>query len=177
MSKRILFIFAAVILGGACIFVRANSAHNSRLQADQIVKSDLSGADTAAAISSLKNFVNTHMGASVTFALSGSYNRAIAAAQASAAPPNASNQVYADAQRACSGKSDSITQAKCNQNYLAQHLTVTPTPVTVPAPKLNDYQYNLVAPVWTPDLAGALLLGAVISAFLGLVLGRHRARL
>ena len=178
MSKRILFVFAAVILAGAGIFFRASSTHTARVQADQIVKNDSAGTDTASGIATLKAFVASHMGASVSFTLKASYDRAIAAARPPAPPANTTSQVYVDAQRACSGKSDSITQARCNQNYLAQHLSAVPaaTPAPVPAPKLADYQYGLVAPLWTPDLAGALLLGAVASVGVGLVMGLHRGR-
>jgi len=169
MSKRILFIFAAVALAGAGIFYRASSTHTARLQSEAIVKDDTAGQDVSAAIASLKNYVAAHMGASVSFTLKSSYDRAVAQAQppAAAAP---SSQIYADAQRACSGKSDSITQARCNEAYISAHLApATPTPTPVAIPKLADFQYQLKAPLWTPDLSGALLLGAAAAAFAALI--------
>lgn len=168
MSKRILFAFAAVILAATGIFFRAASTHSARLAADDIVRLDTAGTDTATALASLKGFVAAHMGASVSFTLQGSYDRAQARAQAAAAVTTPSSQIYADAQKACAGKSDSITQARCNEAYLAAHLmAAAPTPVPVPAPQLADYKYTLHAPWWTPDLAGALLLGAVAAAAYG----------
>ncbi|GAC1369221.1 MAG: hypothetical protein NVSMB39_0770 [Candidatus Saccharimonadales bacterium] len=171
MSKRILFIFAAVILAAAGIFYRASSAHTARLQADEIVKTDTAGGDTALAIESLKNFAALHMGASATFTLQGSYDRALAQSKAAVAAPSSTNsQVYADAQRACAGKSDSITQAKCNEAYISAHLTpATPAPAPVAEPKLADYRRSVKSPLWTPDLAGALLLGAAVAALAALI--------
>lgn len=172
MSKRILFVIAAIILLGTGIFFRASNARTARVEADQIVANDAAGQDTAAPIDSLKDFVRLHMGASVSFALNGAYGRAQTAAQASAASAVPNAQVYADAQRACAGKSDSVTQAKCNQDYVAQRLSGAPTPTPVPAPRLADYQHSLKAPLWTPDLAGALLLGSAASIAFSFIIGK-----
>lgn len=176
MSKRILFVFAAVILAAAGIFFRASSAHSARLQVDSIVKSDAAGTDTAAAIASLKSFAALHMGASVSFTLQSSYDRALAASKAAAPAPTNSSQIYADAQRACAGKSDSITQARCNEAYISAHLTpATPAPAPVAAPQLADYKYAFNSPLWTPDLAGALFLGAAFAALAAFLI-RQRKR-
>jgi len=163
MSKRILFVMASIALFGGGIFFRAANTHSARIQADKIVQEDTASSSTAVDIGLLKDFVKVHMGSSVSFTLKTSYDKAAAAATAAANASGGSSQVYADAQKACSGKSDSITQAKCNQQYLATHITAAPPPVAVPAPVLADYQYKLSAPLWTPDLAGALLLGGLVS--------------
>ena len=179
MSKRILFVIAAIMLLGAGLFLRAANAHSSRTQADTIIKNDINGTDTSVALASLKDFVNIHMGSSVSFSLRSAYDRAQAAAQTSTAPVGATSQVYADAQRSCAGKSDSITQARCNQAYIQQHLSAapTPTPAPVPTPKLSDYQYTFIAPVWSPDIAGAVLLGAAVSLIFGIFIGRTRKKI
>lgn len=174
MSKRILFIVAGIVLAAAGIYVRATNAHEARIQADKIVAADTAGADTAPAIASLKDYAALHMGASVKFTLQGSYNRAKAAAEASAASASANSKIYAAAQAACAGKSDSITQAKCNQAYIAAHLSTAPTPAPVPAPALAAYQQSVKAPFWTPDLAGALFLGAALAVVLGFILDRSK---
>jgi hypothetical protein len=176
MSKRILFIIGAVILAAGGIFFRASNSHSARVQADRIVSADAAGTDTTADIASLKSFVATHMGASTSFTLKSSYDRAGSAAVAAASAAKPSNQIYVDAQKACAGKSDSVTQARCNQNYLAQHLTAAPTPAPVPAPKLADFQYSYKAPLWTPDLAGSLMLGASASVAFGLLLVKPKQK-
>ncbi|HVQ43955.1 MAG TPA: hypothetical protein VMT30_03235 [Candidatus Saccharimonadia bacterium] len=167
MSKRVLFGLAALALAAASIYFRAGNTRTARLHADQIVAADTVAADTTTQLAALKTFVADHMGASVTFTLQGSYDRAVAAATAAAAVPDPNAQVYAAAQKACSGKSDSLTLARCNQAYLAQHLSTAPTPAPVPAPRAADYRRTFTAPLWTPDLAGALLAGAVAALILG----------
>jgi hypothetical protein len=174
MMKRIFFILAAVALGFAGLYFRSVNAKESASLEAQIINQDLTGADPTAAIANLTSYVKLHMGTSVDFTLTGAYDRALAAAKASVAPDN-SSQVYADAQRACAGKSDSITQARCNTSYIQAHLSTTPAPSPLPEPVLSSYQHKLVAPFWTPDLPGALLLGALIALLFALgVLFRRR---
>jgi ABC-type phosphate/phosphonate transport system substrate-binding protein len=173
-SKRMLFLTAAIVLAAAGLLYRASSSHSARTQANQIVSADTAGTDTATQIASLKSYVGSHMGSSIRFSLAGSYNRAVAAAQAAASAGNNYSQIYADAQKACSSKSDSLVQAHCNQAYLAAHLASAPSVAPVVMPVLASYQYNLVAPLWTPDLAGALLLGALVALILGLVIPRRK---
>ncbi|HEX3082533.1 MAG TPA: hypothetical protein VHQ86_04730 [Candidatus Saccharimonadia bacterium] len=174
MSKRIWFVVVAVLLAVAGFGIRTASGRSAHSQATKIVSADTAGTDTKAAIADLKTFAQNHMGASVSFTLQGSYDRANAAAQAAAAASTSTSQVYADAQKACASKSDSLVQAHCNQAYLAAHLPAATAPATVLAPKLSDYQYKIKAPLWSPDLAGALLLGAVVALGFGLVAGRRR---
>lgn len=174
MTKSILFVLAAVGLVAAGLHYRTVSSHDARTKADQVAAQDVAGTDTTAALADLKLFVSSHMGASVSLTLQGSYDRAAAAVKASLAAQSATSQVYADAQRACSGKSDSITQARCNQNYISTHLVNQATPAPVAEPKLSDYKQTLRSPAWTPDLAGALFLGAAVSGVIALFGLRRR---
>lgn len=174
MNKRMLFIVAAIILAALGLFYRAENSKTAHALADEIVQLDNSGADTKSNAADLKAYVSTHMGASVSYSLVGSYNRAVAAEQAAAAAQDPNAKLYADAQRACSGKTDSLTQARCNTAYIQQHLVNSPAPSPLPAPKVADYTVTLHAPFWTPDLAGALFLGAVAALAVGLALGRRR---
>ncbi|MDB5178196.1 MAG: hypothetical protein JWN01_139 [Patescibacteria group bacterium] len=167
MSKRILFIVAALILATAGFYARAQNTRVARAQAAQIVQQDSAGSDTSAAIAGLKQYFKTHLSTSVGLTLNGAYTRALAAARAAASTSVTNAQIYADAQRACGGKSDSITQARCNQDYLSKHLVNVPPPTPVKEPKLSDYQYFFSSPVWAPDLPGALLLGSAAAFILG----------
>lgn len=182
---RLLYFLAAVVLAGLGLFLEAKDSHYSHTQATAIVNADQSSScatpgsecNQADSIPGLGQFVKSHMGTSVSFTLNGSYNRAQTASQAAASAQASNSNIYAAAQAACSGKTDSLTQARCNEAYLQAHLpAATPTPA--PAPKLSAYQYNFKAPFWTPDLAGALLLGALIAfALLLLSLLKPRRRM
>ncbi len=169
MTNRVIFIIVAVVLVAAGLYFRSQNSKSAKAQVAQILNLDTDASDTATPIANLKTYVNGHMGASAVFTLDGAYQRAQTAAGAAAAQAAANAQVYAAAQAACSGHTDSITQAECNQRYLSQHL-VTETPAgTSTTPQLVDYQYNLRAPFWTPDAAGACLLGAALAAAAAIV--------
>jgi len=171
-----MFVTAALLLLAGGLYVRAHNASVARQKADAVVALDKTGADTSVDRDDLKSYVATHMGASVTYTLSGSFDAAEAAAKAAANASSGTAQIYADAQRICGGKTDSITQAKCNQQYIQSHLANLPTPTPVVQPKLSDYQYKLRAPLWTADLAGALLLGGIAALALAFLRMPRRRR-
>jgi hypothetical protein len=173
MSKRLLFGLAAVLAASGIWFSYQNH-QQAGVQAAAIIKADSLGQDTVAAINNLKLFVGSHMGSGVNFTLQAAYERAQAQARVAAQAAAGTSRVYADAQAACAGKSDSVTQARCNQSYLAKHLTAMPQPTPVATPKLADYQYIMRAPIWSPDLAGALLAGALAALVVGLAGLRRR---
>ena len=177
MMKRIFFVLAAAALGFAGLYFRGQSSAEAGRRADAIVEQDLAGQNPASAIEALKAYIAAHMGASVDFTLTGAYDRDLATYNAAKASTDQS-QLYVEAQKACSGRSDSITQARCVTNYVQSRLaTATPAPSIPPEPKLSKYRYNLRAPLWSPDLPGALFLGAVLSALFavgGLFVRRRR---
>lgn len=176
MTKRLVLIivFVAAFAGGWWLR-SASSTHAGNLTT-ALVAADTAGAPTAAGLAELKAYVHAHMGARATFTLQGAYNRDLAAAQAAASAEATNSQIYAAAQAACSGKTDSITQAKCNQAYLSQHLVAVPTTGPVAAPQLSSYQYKLRAPWWTPDLAGGLFaLAALCLVALGFSFMRRQS--
>ncbi|MDF2461342.1 MAG: hypothetical protein K0S68_745 [Candidatus Saccharibacteria bacterium] len=164
MMKRIFFVLAAAALGFAGLYFRGQNATEAERRADAIVEQDLAGQDPTASIDALKTFVQSHMGASVDFTLTAAYDRDLKAHQAATASADQS-QLYTQAQQACSAQRNSIAQAQCVTNYVqARMAAATPAPSPLPEPKLAKYRYDLKAPLWSSDLPGALLLGAVISA-------------
>lgn len=171
-----MFVLAAVLLLIGALYVRSLNGSSAQKQASNIVRLDSTGADISPTLDSLKTYARTHMGASVTVILNGSFTRADAAAKAAAQAPTASAQVYADAQKACSGHTDSITQARCNTLYIQAHLSNLPSTSPLPQPKVADYTYKFTSPLWAPDLAGALILGALAALIIGLVRIPRRRR-
>jgi hypothetical protein len=169
MNKRMLFITAAAILLIAGIYARYDNEKHAKTLVSAVESSDLMSTSTQTPVSALQLYVKEHMGASVRYTLTGSYDRAVASANAAAAAQGGDGSIYAAAQAACSGKTDSITQAKCNQAYLSAHLANVAPATLVLQPKLASYQYSLKSPSWTPDLAGSILLGALIAFIMGIV--------
>jgi hypothetical protein len=174
--KQYVFVIVGLALAVAGLYVRAQNARPAHQQADAIVAADAAGNDTAAQRDRLADYVQLHAGASVTYTLTGSYNRALEAHKAAiAAASSANSQIYLDAQRACAGKTSSVTQAKCNHDYVASRLQAIPPAPTNP-PQQAAYTYKHTSPLWTPDLAGALLLGGSLALGVGVAMLVPRKR-
>jgi len=175
MSKRVL-IAIVVLLTAAGFFMASRNVTEAHKLSQAVLAADAAAQDTVAPLGTLKHYVEGHMGASSGVTLGSGYQRAQVAAQAAATASAANSQIYAAAQAACSGKSDSITQARCNQDYLAKHLVSVAPATPVAAPKQSDFQYYFAAPFWSPDLAGALFAGAAIALALLVIAFVRRSR-
>jgi hypothetical protein len=155
MKSRYLVIFSilAVIFGFIQLRFNYRSAVSLR---DSIVQKDLAASPVSADIKQLTDFVHTHMRADVDFELAGSYERALAAAQ-----PAVSGEVYAQAQAACAGRNDSITQARCVTDFVSRRLPAAPP--AQPMPDRAKFTYAIHSPLWAADLAGLSFLMSVVS--------------
>jgi hypothetical protein len=149
--------------------VRSQNQAQARRDTAAVVAADIAGTSTVASEAALTDFVESHTGATVSYTLQGSYDRAVAAAKAvNAAASAANSQIYAEAQRLCSGKTDSLTQARCNQDYLGKHLQSLSAPAAT-TPGVDSFRRQLKSPVWALDLAGALLTGCAAAVVLGML--------
>jgi hypothetical protein len=165
-------VLAALVLAAAGIYVQWQNSQHAKNLAQSIEQQDLAGTSTTQSVADLGTYVKSHMGATVSYTLTGSYNRAVAAAKSSAAAEESNQGVYAAAQAACMSHANSIVQAECNQAYLQSHATELQSPAPVATPKLASYEYTVKSPFWTPDLAGALMLGAIASLIVGVTMRR-----
>lgn len=159
--KRYLLISAAVLAVFGAWRIYANN-QTAVKQVQAILSADDTGTDVTAQTAALNRFVQGHMGSSVRYELTGSYNRAVAAAQA-AAQPEVNDALYQQANSACASR-DAKTQAKCIQDYISAHPPAETKPAVMP--DRNTYKRQLTAPLWTADLAGASLLAAFTLAVL-----------
>jgi len=174
MTKRILVIVGLLLLGLGGWLVLSNQK-DAQAQAAAIVAKDNSGQAVDVEQSTLKNYAATHTGGGVTVTLTAAFQRAQAQArvQSDAAASNA--KLYSAAQQACSGRTDSITQARCVQDYVSKRLVAAPAPTQVAAPKASDFVFAYGSPLWTPDSAGACLLGGVAAMLMvGFMIIRRR---
>jgi hypothetical protein len=175
MSRKILLILA-ILLATASVFAIRSNQRQARLQATAIMASDLSGEVVTTQLAQLKAYSQSHLSSSSAVTLTGSYTRAQAAATAAAAAADTSAAVYAAAQKACSGQSDSIVQARCNAQYLSTHLSSIPATTPVPIPQPTAYQYHFTSPFWTPDLAGVLTIATILVGGLWIFISFGRRR-
>lgn len=172
MKKRhslLIFVCALCVALAACFVLVGNRQHVANL-AQQIVKSDTAGTNVQTDIIKLKSYAASHMKVNVSFVLTGSYNRDVQQAKAQAAQ---SNSTYGAAQASCDKRGvDSIRQANCVAAYLAAHGGQAAAPQL---PKVNAYQYHIIGPAWTFDIAGLLLVVAAILAIVAVASAVHRA--
>lgn len=161
---KYLFILSAILLIAGILLYR-NNAVSAQKQVETIIAVDKAGKPVDQEIKKLEAYVKSHMNASTSFALQGSYSRAVAAAQAAALQQTQGGaKVYADAQAACSARVDSIQLSNCVTSYIAANSTpgqTAPAPVQVDK---SQYIYKFTAPAWSWDSAG------IIAAIGGIVL-------
>lgn len=172
MKKRyglLLFIVAMCAFLFGCMLLVDNRQEAAN-QAKQIIAKDQLGTNVDTDLIKLKVFAASHMKVNVQFVLSGSYDRAVAAAKAEASKSNAG---YAAAQASCDKKGvDSIRQSQCVAAYLAAN----PSPVVTPKmPGVATYSYHYIGPAWSFDLAGLVLIVSVMLAAFAVISVIHRA--
>jgi ABC-type phosphate/phosphonate transport system substrate-binding protein len=163
---KYLFILSAILLIAGILLYR-NNAVSAQKQVEAIIAADKAGKSVDQDIKKLEAYVKSHMNSSTSFALQGSYSRAVAAAQAAALQQTQGGaKVYTDAQAACSARVDSIQLSNCVTNYIAANSTPGQT---APAPAQVDrdqYIYKFTAPAWSWGAAGIVMLASMSAILL-----------
>ncbi|CAN5185301.1 hypothetical protein BH09PAT3_BH09PAT3_1650 [soil metagenome] len=168
------FFVAAIIFGIICLFaLRANSEHMAELR-DTVYAADKDGGDVQTALTNLQKYVTAHMNTSLNtgsanvyppIQLQYTYQRLVQ--QQGAAQQTANGELYTQAQAYCQSLNSTDFSGRnrvpCIEKYVQEHGSKTSMNTTVVSPSL--YQFDFIAPKWSPDLAGWSLL-ASISLFL-----------
>src|SRR5580700_2676920 len=98
MNRRMFFVLAAVALAAAGIYVQWHDIQSAKTLASAVTTEDVAGTVTTGSIAGLETYVKNHMGTTITYTLTGSYDRAVAAAKAAASAEESNQGVYAAAQ-------------------------------------------------------------------------------
>lgn len=173
MKARYFFI-ASILSLGIFAWQVIGAQQEANRQAAELVAQDKASQDVALLKQQIEGYVADHMGVRVQVFLEGSYDRAYKAAQ-TAANPASNGQVYTQAQAACGGRSDSVSQAKCVSEYVAKNSTPSTNPQPMVAPDKQGYTLDLTGPNWSLSLAGVALLASLAAFVMGcyLVVLRH----
>lgn len=174
MKARYFLGLAVIMLGMVVIGLRHNdvTAYNMLMK---IVQLDASGEDVTDEVDELRDFVFTHMvtAGPVEFTLEGKYSRDVARAQAQA-DSSIDGSIYQQAAAACDREGQLTTEnAGCVQRYVESRLPGSLNE----HPEVDEkaYSYTFESPVWTPDLPGLSLLGAILSLLAALfIYVKHR---
>lgn len=165
--NKLIFVASALLLAVG-FGARYQNSTTLRSLVEVVIAMDSSGKDTASPLKSARDYAAGHMSAPIRIILQASYERAVEKAKAAVTPPVNNAEVYAQAQRVCGTKTDSVTQARCNQNYIASRLAPAETPSPAELPKISDYTYDLKPPLWTSDVAGVSFVLSAVLLFAGL---------
>jgi len=155
--RYVLTVSVALLVFG--IFAIGQNSGNAQDLATKVLSADDANQSLVVPQKALADYVHRHMGSSTQLFLDASYQRAVAATNAS---PATSGQVYHDAQAACVSHTSAVNQANCVQAYVNAHSTPGTSDLQPAVVSKTPYTFNYKAPHWTPDVAGiALLVGLV----------------
>lgn len=141
-------------------FLRQNNLKMIELR-DVVLAVDKESGDiskTEPKITELRNYVLTHMNASLPnpLELPGSFNVALDQARNKAAKSgNVDAGIYNAAQAECDRQDVPLTvRAECIQNYVLTNSKAGSEPQNIKIPPKERFTYNFVSPSWSFDLAG-----------------------
>lgn len=168
------FLVLTILFAGiSVVALRQNNLNMIKLR-DTVYQTDEANGDVEAALYTLREYVYRHMNTDLTsgnnairppIQLKYRYERLITAQAQNASAENA--KIYTDAQAECEQRFPQGLSGggriPCIQEYIASKgIKETAVPVSL-------YQFDFVAPRWTPDLAGWSLVAAAISGILFIV--------
>jgi len=169
------FLAAAVVSGIVCVFsLRANNEHMIQLR-DDVYAADKNNGNVEQALKNLQAYVYAHMNTDLAagpnavhppIQLKYTYDRLVAAENARVQAANA--HLYTNAQSYCqtlipTGFSGRYREACINQYVTARGAKAQPIPK-------NLYEFDFVAPKWSPDLAGWSMALTIFFLLAGLCL-------
>lgn len=154
-----------VLLGVAILGLRYNNitAYNMR---DRLMSEDARGEDVREEVETeLRDFVFSHMNASLNIVLNGQYTRDTESAQIDA-DQSIDSSIYDEAAQSCDREGQLTTEnAQCVQDYVQERIDGD---FEVDLPSREAYSYTFHSPAWTYDVPGLALLGAALSALMSL---------
>ena len=168
------FLVLAVIFGLIAVMaLRANNQHMAQLR-QAVYTADKENGDVQGTLNDLQAYVTAHMNTSLTtgntavyppIQLQYTYQRLVQAQ--SAAQQSANSDLYTQAQNYCQALNSKDFSGRnrvpCIEKYVQDHGVKISTSSSI-SPSL--YQFDFVAPKWSPDLAGWSLVLAFLFAFL-----------
>lgn len=166
--KARFFLILALVLTILTVFaLRANNEEMVRLR-NAVYQADKSGQNVQGALNNLQSYVTSHMNTSLTsgntsvyppIQLKYTYQRLVQAQNNSSA--NSNSKIYSDAEYYCQSKIpvgfSGRYRVPCIEQYISTHgLNNGAIPTSL-------YEFDFISPSWSPDLAGWLVIAAIIA--------------
>lgn len=164
MNPWYFLVLSVILFGVALLGMRHNDLTSFDMK-KRIVEKDNAGKDVQQDIEALREYSFTHMNASRSFVLRGSYERAKTKARAEN-DNSIDGSVYEAAQAECDREGQRTTEnAECVQQYVQQRLSDTDNSVNLPHKRRFSYTFH--SPVWTTDIPGISIAASILSLLTG----------
>jgi hypothetical protein len=167
------FLALAAVSGVVCVFaLRANNEHMIQLRND-VYQADKDNGNVEVALKNLQQYVYGHMNTDLAagpnavhppIQLKYTYNRLVAAASKKVQATN--SHLYNNAQNYCQALIPTGFSGSYRESCIKQYVT-THGAKAQEIPK-NLYEFDFVAPKWSPDLAGWSMVATVLFLLFGL---------
>jgi hypothetical protein len=152
------FLALAVMSGFISLQAYIGNSKESKKRYDTLLAVDAAGGDVEKALLNLRTYIYQHMNTTIgsptgvrpPIQLSGTYNRLLTAEQARVKTAN--DDVYAKAQKECERLVPDGLSGRGRIPCITEYVTKNPVKEQ-PIPE-GLYQYDFVAPKWSPDTAG-----------------------
>lgn len=165
------FLLAAIVTGAVSVYaLRDNNQRMAELR-DAVYAADEAGGDVQGALNRLQAHVTAHMNTSLSTGKSGvyppiqlqhTYKRLVE--QQGTQQQGANSELYTRAQQYCQAQNPNDFSGRnrvpCIEQYIQQHGAKTGVTTSTISPSL--YQFDFMAPKWSPDLAGWMLFATVL---------------
>lgn len=165
------FLIAALLSAAVCIYgLRANNQQMANLRS-QVYSADKDGGDVQTAVQALQAYVTRHMNTSLStgnttvyppIQLQYTYQRLVQKQSETVQATNGA--LYTQAQNYCQAQNPNDFSGRnripCIESYVKDH------GVAVPKVSPSLYQFDFIAPKWSPDVAGWALFATIILVFL-----------
>ena len=182
-SRNLTFFVSAVVFAAlvvCTVLALSYNSHEAKRRYDILIATDAAGGDVEGALTDLREFIYGHMNTTIgsptgvypPIQLKGTYDRLVAAEEQRVQAAN--GPLYDEATAHCEarfGAGQISARAQCVSDYVAARGV---QPNTIPD---GVYKFDFVSPLWSPDLAGFLLIATVISGIYFLLQVLLEARL
>ncbi len=165
-----------LICGGITVAaLRSNNEHMAKLRS-ALYAADKSGVNVPQALTNLQEYVTAHMNTNLSsgagsvyppIQLEYTYQRLVQAQNQAAL--SADTGLYTAAQAYCQTVIPNYfsghNRVPCIENYVSTHGSLGSKAPTIPTAL---YEFDFISPIWSPDLAGWMILATILFAVLTL---------
>ncbi len=164
------FLALAIVLFGVVILgMRYNNIAVNDMKME-LLRQDRAGEDVREEVETeLKDFAFSRMNADVQIVLEGAHSRAVSEAEL-ARDATVDGSVYEEAEEACDIEGQTAQEnAECFQQFVASQLD-DGAETDAHIPQLSEFSYIYYSPIWTFDVPGIALAGAILSTLMAFAL-------